>query len=62
MSLESKVCKQFEIAVRKYRKDGSTWSVKIMKRMIEDSNHYDSDVITYIKNYLKELDKKQKNK
>jgi len=56
----SKVWKQFEIAVKKYRKDGPTWSVTIMRQMIEDSDHYDPDVIRYIKNYLKDLDRKTK--
>jgi hypothetical protein len=51
--IEDKVFKQLDKASIKYRKNGvSLWSFQIMKKMIEDADSYDEDVISFLREYL----------
>ena len=52
MSLVSKTLKQLELASNKYKKDGAVWSIQIMRKMIENEEDYDADVIEEIKKHL----------
>lgn len=49
---EQKALKELENASKKYRKDGDVWSISVAKRMIEDADQYDPDVIKVWKNFV----------
>lgn len=48
----SKTFKQIEIASNRYKKDGAVWTIQIMRKMVENAQDYDADVIEYIKEHL----------
>lgn len=51
--IEDKVFKQLDKASIKYKKNGiSLWTTQIMKKMIEDADSYDEDVISFLREYL----------
>jgi hypothetical protein len=52
-NIENKVIKEINKASIKYKRNGiSLWSIQIMKKMIEDANNYDDDVISFLQEYL----------
>jgi hypothetical protein len=55
-NIEIQAYKDFEKASIKYKKDGDIWSIQIIRRMVEDTNLYIDDTISYFKEYLNKQD------
>ena len=49
---ETKAYKALEDASKKYRKEGIRWSYDVAKRMLQDADDYDADVIEVLKDYV----------
>lgn len=50
--IESRAYKALEYASKKYKKEGIRWSYDVAKRMLEDADDYDPDVIEVWKNFV----------
>ena len=50
--LRYRLGKQFDDAAKRFKRDGAVWSVQIMKKMVENAEDYDADVIEEVKRFL----------
>jgi len=50
--LISKAFKQIEIASNRYKREGAVWTIQIMRKMVENAQDYDADVIEEIRGLL----------
>ena len=54
--LERKAFKLLEKESSRYKKDGDIWTISIAKRIIENADNYDTDIIDTLKEIVKRLD------
>lgn len=50
--LRYRLGKQFDNAVKRFKGDDIVWSVQIMRKMVENAEDYDADVIEEVKLFL----------
>lgn len=50
--LRYRLHKQFDDAVKRFKGNDIVWSVQIMRKMVENAEDYDADVIEEVKLFL----------
>lgn len=56
--LRYRLGKQFDDAVKRFKGNDIVWSVQIMRKMVENAEDYDADVIEEVKLFLKKGENK----
>jgi hypothetical protein len=57
MDIHSKAWEQVDIARERYGKERPVWTSLVVRKMIEDSEDYDADVIEFLKELSKKIEK-----
>lgn len=57
MDIHSKAREQVDIAMERYGKERPVWTSLVVRKMIEDSEDYDADVIEFLKELSKKIEK-----
>jgi hypothetical protein len=57
MDIHTKAWEQVEIAMERYGKERPVWTSLVVRKMIEDSEDYDADVIEFLKELSKKIEK-----